>query len=207
MNYLLCLFNKIGITVGFYNIFHSNRFLFAVFGVTGGVVSVPLAATAQDVIGVVPDKFALETLAALPDRSGSLHKAVAMAGTEATDRASAEGSAYRLSSSGTGVATRHKPVAWRQVRDAEIAFQVLHVTDAALTWHCLDNHQCHENNPFLGRHPSREAIAGFTLGTGILHVMLTRILMREEPAMVRPWQYITLGLKGATVAWNVHVCL
>jgi len=87
---------------------------------------------------------------------------------------------------------------------AEYAFQALNVIDAAQTIDCLDRHVCHEGNPIIGHDPSKATLIGVKIGTGAVHYLITRWLMRDYPRIVRAWEIASITVQGGIVAANLR---
>ena len=97
-----------------------------------------------------------------------------------------------------------RPIAWRDVKKLEAAFQVLNIVDTLQTISCLQRRVCHEANPILGKRPGTMKLIGYKLASGALHVGITDLLMKHDQAMVKPWLYATVVVQGGVVGFNMR---
>lgn len=83
----------------------------------------------------------------------------------------------------------------------EAVYQVLAAVDWGQTLDIENHPGYYENNPILGKHPSRARINSYFLTTGILHAVTTHYL----PSRWRPlFQYLSIGIEVNAVHINYH---
>jgi hypothetical protein len=86
----------------------------------------------------------------------------------------------------------------------EPVFQALNLADAVTTIDAL-HHGASERNPFLGKHPSDEAVIGQTVAIGVIHAAGTMFLQDHAPRFVKLWEIFSIGIKGGAVVNNLVV--
>lgn len=91
----------------------------------------------------------------------------------------------------------------RKSRNLELAFHALNAVDAVETLVFLKR-GVREANPIYGPNPSAlKLLTGKALGSIAYHFAING-LMRTDPKLARGAQYVTLGLMGGVVAWNLQ---
>lgn len=95
---------------------------------------------------------------------------------------------------------------WKEVREFEIAFQVLNAADALETIYCTRRARCDEGNPIIGMHPSAGRIIAVKALAGVVHYAITRHLFKKRPEWVDEWVVTTTVLQGGVVLWNLQHC-
>ena len=87
------------------------------------------------------------------------------------------------------------------VEERRIAFHVLNAADLATTLHCLNKVQgCREANPIYGQ-DRKKIIIGKVLTSVLYEVGLKKIPQDQIPS----YQYISIGIMGGVVAWNLKI--
>ena len=86
----------------------------------------------------------------------------------------------------------------------ELIFQALNVLDWATTKYCLDKGTCKEGNDFWGEDPDMTRMALIKLAVGGLHAAFGAFLYNYRPDLVKPYQYVSIGIYGSVVAWNLQ---
>jgi hypothetical protein len=92
----------------------------------------------------------------------------------------------------------------------EIAWQVLHVVDAAQTYNIVNDPNYREANvmtaALIGENPSHAGVSAWAVGMAAAHAGVTELLLRHDhPTAARWWNYITITEKAATVGHNFYI--
>lgn len=83
----------------------------------------------------------------------------------------------------------------------ESTYSALHIADWMQTSSMVGDQRWIENNPILGRNPSRRRVNLYFASTLAAHVIALKLL----PARYRPWLLaITIGIEAGAVARNAH---
>lgn len=85
----------------------------------------------------------------------------------------------------------------------QATYTTLHVIDWGQTRYIASNpDKYYEKNPLLGRHPDKDTVDIYFVGTLIAHTAITHIL----PSKYRPWwQVITIGVEATMVGLNYNL--
>ena len=79
------------------------------------------------------------------------------------------------------------------------AFLGLLAVDTYQTHGIVDDPNCYETNPILGRDPSDGSINVYMLGCAVGHTLVSGLL---NPEWRERWQYIWIGAEAGTVIHN-----
>lgn len=91
------------------------------------------------------------------------------------------------------------------VRKMEIAWQVANALDFATTEYCLRNRSgCEEANPLIGKRPSTAKLLAFKAGSGVLHYIAARELVKVDHNAAKIFEIGSLIVTGGTVAANLR---
>lgn len=96
------------------------------------------------------------------------------------------------------------------IRDpGEQAWLALHAVDTAQTFRIADAPECFREDRaawLIGEHPSKGAVAAWSIGSAGLHLAVTEFLLdRDWKIATRVWQAVTLIEKGSAIHQNYSI--
>ncbi|WP_338468002.1 hypothetical protein RXV95_05450 [Novosphingobium sp. ZN18A2] len=95
----------------------------------------------------------------------------------------------------------------RTNRRLEFAFQAINALDAAMTIGCVTRSNCREMNPVYGSNPDVGRVIVVKAATSVLHHVIYRLVDRKDPGAANVFQYVSVGIAGGAVLWNLAVVL
>lgn len=97
----------------------------------------------------------------------------------------------------------------RTLKTLEITYQLLNIADAVQTIACTKSRHCEEGNPMYGHRPSVAAILVAKGAMGLLHYIAYRDFARNTDRLDQgiAVEWISIGLQGAVVGWNMKVIM
>ena len=92
----------------------------------------------------------------------------------------------------------------------EYAWQALHLVDVIQTYKIASQpDRYYENNPILGRHPSKTDVIVWGVATSVLHAGLIMYMQEQDvdPRFIKFVQYVSITHKGIVVYKNFKIGL
>lgn len=92
----------------------------------------------------------------------------------------------------------------------EYAWQALHLVDVVQTYKIASQpDRYYENNPILGRHPSKTDVIVWGVATSVLHAGLIMYMQEQDvdPRFIKFVQYVSITHKGIVVYKNFNIGL
>lgn len=92
----------------------------------------------------------------------------------------------------------------------EYAWQALHLVDVVQTYKIASQpDRYYENNPILGKHPSKTDVIVWGVATSVLHASLIMYMQEQDvdPRFIKFVQYVSITHKGIVVYKNFNIGL